>query len=153
MPHKLLSHTNIYAFTRKVCTVRMAQTVRNQIRSQRERRNQSVSVQLTAHRDIKLTFEAVLDMFQSYLKEDLEEEVLPCRRGYVRVTWNGDDRDCVDGILCRTPEELFDLLLEDCLGYEEIRRTKGRGELDEKEQAELDEIRRSYLAQRREEAT
>ena len=58
-----------------------------------------------------LTFEAVLDMFQSYLKEDLEEEVLPCRRGYVRVTWNGDDRDCVDGVLCRTPEELFDLLL------------------------------------------
>ena len=100
-----------------------------------------------------LTFEAVLDMFQSYLKEDLEAEVLPCRRGYVRVSWNGDDRDCVDGVLCRPPEELFDLLLEDCLGYEEIRRTKGRGELDEKEQAELDEIRRSYLAQRREEAT
>ena len=45
-------------------------------------------------------------------------------------------RDCVDGVLCRTPEELFDLLLEDCLGYEEIRRTKGRGELDEKEQAD-----------------
>ena len=99
------------------------------------------------------TCEKVLEIFRDYLDRDLEEEVLQCRRGYLWVTWNGDSPYCVDGVLCRTPEELFDLLLEDCLGYEEIRRTKGRGELDEKEQAELDEIRRSYLAQRREEAT
>ena len=53
-----------------------------------------------------LTFENVLEIFQEYLLCDPEEEVLPCKRGYVRLTWNKDSRYCVDGILCRTPEEL-----------------------------------------------
>lgn len=35
------------------------------------------------------TFEKVLEIFQDYLSCDLEEEVLPCRNGYLRVTWNG----------------------------------------------------------------
>ena len=60
-----------------------------------------------------LTFENILELFQEYLLRDPEEEVLPCKRGYVRLTWNKDSRYCVDGILCQTPEELFDLLLTD----------------------------------------
>ncbi len=60
-----------------------------------------------------LTFENVLEIFQEYLLRDPEEEVLPCKRGYVRLTWDKDSRYCVDGILCRTPEELFDILLSD----------------------------------------
>ena len=60
-----------------------------------------------------LTFENVLEIFHEYLLHDPEEEVLPCKRGYVRLTWNKDSRYCVDGILCRIPEELFDLLLTD----------------------------------------
>ena len=59
-----------------------------------------------------LTFENVLEIFQEYLLRDPEEEVLPCKRGYVRLTWNKDSRYCVDGILCRTPEELFDEFLD-----------------------------------------
>ena len=43
------------------------------------------------------TFEKVLEIFREYLDCDLEEEVLPCREGYLRVTWNGDSRYCVDG--------------------------------------------------------
>ena len=39
-----------------------------------------------------LTFQAVLAIFGDYLSKDLEEEVLPCRRGYVRVSWNGEDQ-------------------------------------------------------------
>ena len=57
-----------------------------------------------------LTFENVLKIFQEYLLRDPEEEILPCKRGYVRLTWDKDSRYCVDGILCRTPEELFDIL-------------------------------------------
>ena len=38
------------------------------------------------------TFEKVLEIFREYLDCDLEEEVLPCREGYLRVTWNGDSR-------------------------------------------------------------
>ena len=59
-----------------------------------------------------LTFENILELFQEYLLRDPEEEVLPCKRGYVRLTWNKDSRYCVDGILCQTPEELFDEFLD-----------------------------------------
>lgn len=62
------------------------------------------------------TFEKVLEIFQDYLSCDLEEEVLPCRNGYLRVTWNGDSRYCVDGLLSRTPDELFEVLLSDYSG-------------------------------------
>ena len=44
------------------------------------------------------TFEKVLEIIREYLDCDLEEEVLPCREGYLRVTWNGDSRYCVDGL-------------------------------------------------------
>lgn len=57
------------------------------------------------------TFEKVLEIFREYLDCDLEEEVLPCREGYLRVTWNGDSRYCVDGLLSRTPDELFEVVL------------------------------------------
>ena len=75
------------------------------------------------------TFEKVLEIFRDYLDSDQEEEVLKCRRGYLRVTWNGDSRYCVDGILCRTPEELFEVLLSDYRSYEEIQITKGHREV------------------------
>ena len=77
------------------------------------------------------TYEKVLEIFRDYLDSDQEEEVLKCRRGYLRVTWNGDSRYCVDGILCRTPEELFEVLLSDYRSYEEIQITKGRREVTE----------------------
>lgn len=77
------------------------------------------------------TFEKVMEIFRDYLDSDQEEEVLKCRRGYLRVTWNGDSRYCVDGILCRTPEELFEVLLSDYRSYEEIQITKGRREVTE----------------------
>ena len=72
-----------------------------------------------------LTFENILELFQEYLLRDPEEEVLPCKRGYVRLTWNKDSRYCVDGILCRTPEELFDLLLTDYQDFELDERPPG----------------------------
>lgn len=77
------------------------------------------------------TFEKVMEIFRDYLDSDQEEEVLKCRRGYLRVTWNGDSRYCVDGILCRTPEELFEVLLSDYRSHEEIQITKGRREVTE----------------------
>ena len=78
-------------------------------------------------------------LFQEYLLRDPEEEVLPCKRGYVRLTWNKDSRYCVDGILCRTPEELFDLLLTDYQDFELLRRTKGRREVTEADEKAVEE--------------
>ena len=92
-----------------------------------------------------LTFENVLAVFRDYLRQDLEEEILPCRRDYVRLTWNKDSRYCVDGILCRTPEELFDLLLTDYQDFELLRRTKGRREVTEADEKAVEELCQSYL--------
>lgn len=97
-----------------------------------------------------LTFENVLTAFQEYLHRDPEEEVLPSRRGYVRVSWNHDSRYCVDGVLCQTPEELFDLLLQDYRDFELICRTQGRREATEADERAVDELCQPYLDWRKE---
>ena len=97
-----------------------------------------------------LTFENVLTVFHDYLGQDSEEEVLPCRRGYVRISWNSDSRYCVDGVLCRTPEELFDLLLQDYWDFELIHRTQGRREATEMDEKAVDELCQPYLDWRKE---
>ena len=97
-----------------------------------------------------LTFENILELFQEYLLRDPEVEVLPCKRGYVRLTWNKDSRYCVDGILCRTPEELVDLLLQDYWDFELIRRTQGRREATAADEEAVDELCQPYLDWRKE---
>ena len=97
-----------------------------------------------------LTFENVLEIFHEYLLHDPEEEVLPCKRGYVRLTWNKDSRYCVDGILCRIPEELLDLLLTDYQDFELLRRTKGRREVTEADEKAVKELCQPYLDWRKE---
>ena len=97
-----------------------------------------------------LTFENVLTVFRDYLRQDPEEEVLSCRRGYVRISWNSDSRYCVDGVLCRTPEELFDLLLQDYWDFELIRRTRGRREATVADEKAVDELCQPYLDWRKE---
>lgn len=84
------------------------------------------------------SFEKVLEIFRDYLTLDPEEEVLKCRRGYLRVTWNEDSRFCVDGILSRTPEELFEVLLSDYRTYEEVRLTRGQREVSGEEEKQVD---------------
>ena len=97
-----------------------------------------------------LTFENVLEIFQEYLLRDPEEEVLPCKRGYVRLTWNKDSRYCVDGILCQTPEELFDKLLDAATGYQEylILREDEMDLLDDAGEKKVEQLRLKYLARR-----
>lgn len=97
-------------------------------------------------------FEKVLEIFRDYLNCDLEEEVLPCRNGYLRVTWNGDSRYCVDGLLCRTPEELFEVLLSDYQSYEEIQLTRGLREVTAEDEEQAGQLCR-ILRERWEEDT
>ena len=93
------------------------------------------------------TFEKVLEIFREYLDNDQDEEVLPCRKGYLRVTWNGDSRYCADGILSRTPDELFEVLLSDYRGYEELRLTKGRREVTEEDERQAELLCQSFRKQ------
>ena len=98
------------------------------------------------------TFEKVLEIFREYLDSDQEEEVLPCRKGYLRVTWNGDSRYCADGILSRTPDELFEVLLSDYRGYEELQLTKGRREVSEDDEKQAEVLCRNLLERWEEES-
>lgn len=84
------------------------------------------------------SFEKVLEIFRDYLTLDPEEEVVKCRQGYLRVTWNEETRYCVDGILSRTPEELFEVLLSDYRTYEEVRLTRGQREVSREEEKQVD---------------
>ena len=61
-----------------------------------------------------------------------------------------DSRYCVDGVLCRTPEELFDLLLQDYWDFELIRRTQGRREATAADEEAVDELCQPYLDWRKE---
>ena len=99
------------------------------------------------------TFEKVLEIFQDYLSCDLEEEVLPCRNGYLRVTWNGDSRYCVDGLLSRTPDELIVSGLSGDSGYEVMKRTKGRREVTEEDEKQAELLCQSFRKQWEEEET
>ena len=97
-------------------------------------------------------FEKVLEIFRDYLTLDPEEEVLKCRRGYLRVTWNEDSRYCVDGILSRTPGELFEVLLSDYRTYEEVRMTMGQREVSGTEEKQVEVLCRRLRKQWEEES-
>ena len=86
-----------------------------------------------------MTFERVLDIFADYLALDMEMEVCKSRYGYIRVEFNGPEElpGYCSGMVCRTPKELFDLLLTDYESYLEIQRTKGRRDVTEEDQAEI----------------
>ena len=98
------------------------------------------------------TFEKVLEIFRGYLDCDREEEVLKCSQGYLRVTWNGTSRFCVDGILSRTPDELFEMLLSDYSSCKLIQRTKGRREVSEDDEKQAEVLCRNLLERWEEES-
>lgn len=100
-----------------------------------------------------LTYEKVIEIFEDYLAADHEEEVLRSRRGYVRVQWNGNSRYCENGCLCDTPEELFEMLLEDYRGYEETKLTKGRRELTVEDDKKIDALCLTFRKKREMEET
>ena len=66
-----------------------------------------------------LTFENVLEIFHEYLLHDPEEEVLPANAAMSDCLGQGFPL-LVDGILCRTPEELFDILLTDFQDFADL---------------------------------
>ena len=99
-----------------------------------------------------LTFEKVLEIFEDYLAQDMEREVYKSRYGYVCVSFNGSPPDppYCEGDVCRTPEELFDLLLTEYQDFELLRRTKGRREVTEADEKAVEELCQPYLDWRKE---
>lgn len=95
-----------------------------------------------------LTFEKVLEIFEDYLALDMELEVYKSRYGYVRVEFE-PGRYCI-GLVCRTPDELFDQLLADYESYEEVRLTKGRRDVTDADREQLKRLCQKYLDRREE---
>ena len=97
-----------------------------------------------------LTFEKVLEIFKDYLALDTELEVCKSRYGYVRVEYDeiSGIPDYCSGVVCRTPEELFNVLLDDVQGYEEIRLTKGQRDTTAEDLETLRVLRQRYLERR-----
>lgn len=94
-----------------------------------------------------LTFEDVLEIFRDYLPFDPFLEVLKSRTGYVRLSFEEGSRYCV-GVICRTAEELFDLLLSDFQAHMEIRMTGGCRALQAQESEEIELLRQKYIARK-----
>ena len=100
-----------------------------------------------------LTFEKVLEIFKDYLALDTELEVCKSRYGYIRVEFDeiSGIPDYCSGVVCRMPEELFNVLLDDLQVYEEIRLTKGQRDITAKDLEMLRGLRQRYLERREEE--
>ena len=52
----------------------------------------------------------------------------------------GIPRYCVDGLLSRTPDELFEVLLSDYSGYEMMKMTKGCREVTEEDEKQAEHL-------------
>lgn len=78
-----------------------------------------------------LTFEKVLEVFKDYLADDDVYEVLMTSHGYTMLEWDNRLGNWVGSKLCKTPEEMADILLSSYEGYLEYQATYGRRELTE----------------------
>lgn len=95
------------------------------------------------------TFAKVLEIFQDYLLRESCVEVLPAKWGYVRLYYEEPYSDSFNAVLCRTPEELFEVLLDHVLAEREYRLSKETIQSDGKASAELKNVRDFYMARLR----
>ena len=95
------------------------------------------------------TFVKVLEIFQDYLLSESCMEVLPTKWGYVRLYYEEPYRDSFDAALCRTPEELFEVLLDHVLAEREYRLSKEPLQSAGKTSEELKNVRDFYMARLR----
>lgn len=95
------------------------------------------------------TFAKVLEIFQDYLLRESCIEVLPTKWGYVRLYYEEPYSDSFDAALCRTPEELFEVLLDHVLAEREYRLSKEPLQSARKTSAELKNVRDFYMARLR----
>ena len=68
-----------------------------------------------------ITFTDILEIFREYLQSTSCVEVLPTKWGYLRLYYGEPYCDSFEAVLCRTPEELFEVLLDHTLAEQEYR--------------------------------
>lgn len=95
-----------------------------------------------------LTYEQVFEIFKEFLALDRDIEIVQTKRGYLHIVWDWNSPYCEGGRLAQGPEDLFDLLLEDCQSYYELELTKGRRELTAGDVKQASAKCRPYLEKR-----
>lgn len=95
-----------------------------------------------------LTYEQVFEIFKEFLALDQDIEIVQTKRGYLHIVWDWNSPYCEGGRLAQGPEDLFDLLLEDCQSHYELELTKGRRELTAEDVEQASAKCRPYLEKR-----
>ncbi len=83
-----------------------------------------------------LTFEKVLNVFQSFLAEGVYE-VISTSHGYTILEWDACCQEWIGVKLCATPDDMAETLLEHLTNYLEYKATLGRRELTEADLAQV----------------
>ena len=93
-----------------------------------------------------LTFEKVLEIFKDYLTDDDMYELVMTSRGYTVLEWDKRLGDWADSKLCKTPQDMANILLSSYEGYLEYQATHGNRELTEDDLAQVETKRQIILA-------
>jgi len=92
-----------------------------------------------------LTYEKILEVFKQFLAENGIYEVVQTSQGYTVLEWDARGKEWVSAILCATPEEMVETLLEDLTGYLEYKATLGRRDLTDDDMVQVNAQRQEYL--------
>ena len=93
-----------------------------------------------------MTFSKVMEIFNDYLQREACIEVLPTKWGYVQLYYEEPYHDSFDAVLCSTPEELFEVLLDHALAEQEYRLSRETLRTSEEIAAALQKTRSFYIA-------
>lgn len=87
-----------------------------------------------------MTFEKVLEVFEDYLAEDTNCEVVLTKHGYTVMQWDENSKSWYGVEYCETPEGLRDELLSSYRMNEAEKITKTRRELTEEETSKIQKL-------------
>ena len=85
-----------------------------------------------------LTFENVLDVFDDYLREDTDLEIVLTKRGYTVLCWDNALRDWSTSDFCETPEDLRDTLVDSYESFTQGKMTGGTRDLTPAEKQQIE---------------
>lgn len=91
-----------------------------------------------------LTYEKVLSVFEAYLQTDDAYDVVMTKHGYTVLNGDAGRRELYEALLCRTPEELRDTLLDAYRDYNEFLMVERSGDTERdvtpEEEKKLDKL-------------
>jgi len=92
-----------------------------------------------------LTFENVMEVFKDYLNEDNMYEIVSTSHGYTIMEWDRTMEDWSDSRLCKTPQDMFNELLDCYTGFLEYKATYGKTDSTENVKNKVNDQRKAFL--------